>query len=172
MADRDRPPLVIQDGRLVYCNFSGVSQRFNEEGNRNFCVILDDKSAKAMEKDGWNVKWQPPREEGDPLRPILKVNVRYRRRDGTKTRPPRIVLIGSRGKTEINEEMIPLLDWADIVSADMILRPYEYDPGKFSAYLNMLYVTIRENELELKYLDVPDAESAQSVILDDSKAPF
>jgi hypothetical protein len=80
--------------------------------------------------------------------------------------PPRIVLITSRGKTNLDESMVSLLDWADIENVDMIVRPYNWDVnGKtgIKAYVKSLYVTIREDELELKYLDVPD--SGQSAIM-------
>ncbi len=146
----------LEDVRITYRNFHGVAQRFNEEGNRNFCVILDDETAKAMEADGWNVRWQPPRDPEDPPRAILKVNLRYRSRDGRILRPPRVVMITSKGKTQLDEEMVGSVDWAEIQSVDMMINPYEYQPGKFSAYLKSIYVTLAEDELELKYLDVPD----------------
>jgi hypothetical protein len=160
--------VVLEDVRILYRNFSGLPGRFNVAGDRNFNVILDDEVAKAMESEGWNVRWQPPWEEGDPQRPILKVNVKYEGRGGKRTRPPRIVMITSHGKTSLDESMIALLDWAEIEHVDMIINPYPYSvQGRsgYSAYLKSIYVTIREDELELKYLDVPD--SAQSAIVKD-----
>lgn len=165
--------VVFEGVKLVFRNFSGVAGRFNEEGDRNFSVFLEDDVAELMKKDGWNVRWIKSREEDEPDRPILKVNVKYRRRDGSRTRPPRVVLITSRGKTTLDENTIPILDWAEIEEVDMVVRPYEYEPGKFSAYLNSIYVTIRDDPLEMKYFDVPD--SAASAIITESaeeETPF
>jgi hypothetical protein len=145
----------------LFRNFSGEEGRFNAKGKRNFNVLLTDDEAKRMEADGWNVKYLQPREEGDAPQPRLEVSVHYGRN------PPRIILITSRGKTPLDESMVSLLDWADIENVDMIVRPYEWEvSGKtgVKAYLKSIYVTIREDELELKYIDVPD--SAASAIVD------
>ena len=72
-----------------------------------------------------------------------------------------MVLITSRGKTNLGEADISLLDWAEITNVDLIINPY-IGPGRETptAYLDSLYVTIQEDELELKYLDVPDSALA------------
>lgn len=165
--------ITLEGVQMVWRNFSGVAGRYNEEGDRNFNVFLEDDIAKLLKDNGWNIRWLKAREEGDPDRAILKVNVKYRRRDGTRTRPPRVVLITSRGKTNLDERTIPILDWAEIETADMILRGFEYEEGKVSAYLHSLYATIRDDPLEMKYFDVPD--SAQAAITDepaDEETPF
>ena len=69
-------------------------------------------------------------------------------------------MITSRGKTRLNEETIASLDFAEIVDADLIINPYQTEVnGKawVSAYLQTLFATIREDELEAKYWDVPEA---------------
>jgi hypothetical protein len=164
--------VTFQGVRILFPNFSGLARRFNDEGDRNFNVILDEKTAQAMKEDGWNVKWLRPRDEREIGDPVLKVILKYERRDGTPTRPPHVVLITSRGKTDLTKDMLPILDWADIVGVDMIVNPYEYEPGSFTAYLKSGYFTIRENELELKYADVPDMpDSAQSIVLERPEEP-
>lgn len=161
-------PVTLMSVQLIYRNFRGEALPFNAKGDRNFNVILDEKTAKAMEKAGWNVKWQEPREEGEPKRPVIKVIVKYRKRDGSPTRPPRIILITSKGKTALTEDMIELLDWANLLGSDLTISPYPYvaPDGRtgISAYLQALYVTIREDPLEMKYLDLPDTGSAISAL--------
>jgi hypothetical protein len=149
--------VTLQDVRLIYRNFAGKAiPPYNPEGARNFCVVLDDlKLAEAMGKDGWNVKFPVPRDDEDDRAPHLKVIVKYRNIKGELTRPPRVVLITSRGKTELDEDTIASLDYANIKNVDLIVRPYEYKTASgqegISAYLQSIYVTIEEDELELKY---------------------
>jgi len=158
-------PVVLEDCRILFRNFSGAEGRFNAKGKRNFNVLLDQKTATAMERDGWNVKYLEPREEGDERQARLEVSVTFPGA-GSKGRPPRIILITSRGKTPLDESTVGLLDWAEIEKADLIVRPYEWEVNEktgVKAYLQSLYVTIREDALELKYADTPDApDSAQS----------
>jgi hypothetical protein len=157
-------PVVLEGRRILFRNFSGEEGRFNAKGKRNFSVLLKDDEAEAMLGDGWNVKYLQPREEGDTPQPRLEVSVHYGKR------PPRVVLITSRGKTPLDESMISLLDWAEIVDVDMIIRPYEWEVnGKtgVKAYLKSIYVTIREDALEQKYYDVPDSASAAMLAHDE-----
>lgn len=162
MAEKTRMPnLTLENVRIGFRNFSGKEGRFNAAGDRNFTIFLDEDTAKAMENDGWNIKWLPPREEGDDLRPILKVKVSY----NPKARPPRVVLITSRGRNNIGEDEINILDWADIRNVDLILNPYEWEvSGRtgITAYLQSIYVSIEEDALERKYADLED--SAQNTV--------
>jgi hypothetical protein len=170
MADNTQQ-VLLEGRRIIFRNFSGAEGRFNAKGNRNFNVLLEDDEALAMINDGWNVKYLQPREEGDQPQPRLEVTVKF-----DKGRPPRIVLITSRGKTTLDESMVDLLDWAEIENSDMILRPYKWEVNGrtgVKAYLKALYVTIREDELEKKYMDVPD--TGQTAIMEprsEEGAPF
>jgi hypothetical protein len=123
-----------------------------------------------MEKDGWNVKYLRSREEDEEPQPRLEVEVRF---DG---RPPRVVMVTSRGKTPLDESTVSILDWAEVTNVDLIIRPYEWDVnGKtgVKAYLQSIFVTIHEDELEQKYADVPDsAMSAMVAVPDEESTPF
>jgi hypothetical protein len=159
--------VTLEGCRILFRNFAGSAGRFNAEGKRNFNVTLTPELAERMINDGWNVRELPPREEGEESLFILKVNINYSGR-----KPPRVVLITSRGKTNLGEADLSLLDWADITEADLIINPYNYEvQGKegVTAYLDSLYATIREDELELKYLDVPD--TAQSALMEPEGGP-
>jgi hypothetical protein len=171
---RQLPPIVLENRRIHFRNFAGAEGRFNNAGNRNFVVFLDTEEAEAMEKDGWPIRWLEPRDEDDGKAPILKVRVKWPK-EGSKGRPPRVVLITGNGKTNLSEEMVSLLDWADIENVDLIVRAYHYDiSGKtgVSAYVNSMYVTIREDELEKKYRDVPDSAAAVTVANEEETPPW
>jgi hypothetical protein len=145
---------VLMEGvRIIFRNFAGKEGQYNREGDRNFAVLLDDKTANAMAADSWNVKWLRPRNEDEEEAPqaYLPISVNF------KGRPPRIVLITSRGRTTLDEDSVEMLDWADILNVDLIVRPYEWTVNQKSgikAYLQSIYVTIEEDALELKYSDL------------------
>lgn len=151
--------VLMEDVRIVFRNFSGKETQYNREGDRNFAVLLAPDVADDLLKDGWNVKFLKAREEGDEDQAYLQVAV------GFKGRPPRIAMITSRGRTELGEEEVELLDWADIVQTDLIIRPYDWGPinGKSGrkAYLKSLFVTIQEDALEEKYGFVEEAFAAR-----------
>lgn len=155
--------ITFENCRMVFKNFSGKEGKFNREGDRNFALLLSHEDAASMARDGWNIKELQPREEGDPTQPYISVKVKY----SENGRPPRVVLVTSKGKTELDEDTISMIDWADIKNTDLIIRPYDWDingnTGR-TAYLKSLFVTINEDDLDLKYADVPD--SAQSALTD------
>mgnify|MGYP003576576433 CR=1 FL=1 len=148
---------VMMEGvRIIFRNFAGKEGQYNREGDRNFAVLLDENVARTMAEDNWNVKWLNPREdeEGQEPQAYLPVSVNF------KGRPPRIVLITGRGRTNLDEDSVEMLDWADILNVDMIIRPYAWDVnGKtgIKAYLQSIYVTIEEDALEQKYNEMNPA---------------
>lgn len=149
--------IQMEHARLVCRNFAGARNDFNDEGNRNFGILLDDDLAEVLEKDGWNIKRFKPRPD-DPSQhrqAWIKVRVKFGKI------PPNIVMITSRGKSIIDENTISTLDFARIANADVIVRPYNYPampgrPAGVSAYLKALYVTIQEDEFASKYADIPE----------------
>ncbi len=146
----------IENARLVFRNFRGEEQRFNPAGRRNFCVLINDDDAEMFKKDGWNVRYLAPREEEDEPQAYLQVAVSF------DNRPPQVWLIAGGRKTNLDVDSINILDWAEIETVDLIIRPYNYDVnGKqgVKAYLKSMYVTIVEDEFEKKYREVPGGNS-------------
>lgn len=146
-------PVKIKGARIIFRNFSGNRTQFNEEGRRNFCVILDPEVANQMQKDGWNIKMLKPREEGDAPQPYIQVKVNF-----NGNRPPKIVMMTGNKQTRVTEEMVQMLDWAEIEWVDVILNPYMYQKRDgsgmgVSAYLKTMYASIVEDELEAEYAD-------------------
>lgn len=151
----------IEGARIGFRNFSGEEGRFNPKGRRNFCVFLEEDIAKDMEKEGWNVKWLQPREEGDEPQAYLQVKVVFGKI------PPKIVLVTGRGKTRLDEDTVNILDWAEIQNVDLVIRPYNWEVNGstgVSAYIKTMYVTLREDEFESKYYDVPDSAASAMMV--------
>lgn len=143
--------IVIENARIGFRNFSGEEGKFNPKGRRNFCVFLDTELGETLQDDGWNIRWLEPREEEDEKQAYLQVAVRY------NNIPPKIVQITSRGQTILDEDMVSILDWAEIENVDVIIRPYNWEvSGKkgVKAYVKSMYVTILEDEFAHKYNDI------------------
>ena len=145
------PPVLIEDCRLIFRNFAGNEGQFNRQGDRQFSVVLPPEVADKLVLDGWNVKYLDPREEGDDVVAYLTIAVSY------KYRPPVVVIVSGDHRTPLTEETVDTLDFADIVSADLIFRPFNWNVNGKSgvkAYLQSLYVKIVEDPLAAKYRDV------------------
>lgn len=146
---------VLMEGvRIIFRNFSGKEGQYNREGDRNFGVILPPDVAEKMAADGWNVKWLKPRDddEEETETPWLAVSVNF-----DKGKPPKIMLVTDRGRTSLDSDTVDTLDWADITNVDLIVRPYTWEvSGRtgIKAYLQSMYVTIEEDELERKYAEM------------------
>lgn len=146
--------IVIEDARIGFRNFSGEAGKFNPAGRRNFCVFLEQELGEVLESDGWNVRWLKPKDEDDSPVPYLQVAVSF------DNIPPKIVLVTGKGKTMLDEASVNILDWAEIATVDLIIRPYNWSVNGNSgvkAYVKSMYVTIVEDEFESKYYDVPDS---------------
>jgi hypothetical protein len=150
----ERKEITFQDVRIVYRNFAGRKQPFNQEGERNFSIVIPADLAEQLNADGWNAKYREPRDEDEEGMWHLPVKVSY------MIRPPRIVMVTSTGKTHLPEDLIHLLDFADIQSVDCVVSGSFWDVnGKtgYKAYAQTVVVIVNEDEIERKYgLNSPD----------------
>lgn len=155
--------ISVENARIGFRNFSGKEGKYNPAGNRNFCVFLTKETADALEDDGWNIRWLEPRDDQEEKQGYLQVAVRFDDTDIKKN--PKILMMSKRGKTIVDQESVSILDWAEIESIDLVIRPYNWttQPGTkneksgVKAYLKSMYITIVEDEFESKYYDVPDS---------------
>lgn len=154
MVKKNERQAILEGVEITFRNFRGLAKKFNNAGKRNFVVLLEDSVAERMAADGWTLKTLKPKpDDAEPLpeRPILPVQINF----GGK--PPKIVMITSKGRTHLDESTVDMLDFVDIETVDLIVNPYDWsmngDSGT-AAYLEALYITIRENYFERKYADL------------------
>lgn len=163
---QDDGKYLIDNARIMFRNFEGKPGQFNAAGKRNFHVLLQPDAEEALIADGFNVKYLKAREEGERDQPHLKINVNFE-----SNIPPKIFIVTSKGRRQLTEDMMQMVDWADFANIDLIFSRYKRDwpDGRttVTAYLQTFFGTIREDELELRYADVPELEleSAQSSMI-------
>ena len=155
--------LVVRNAEIIWRNFRGEGTDYNNAGKRNFNLLITDPDfAQELIDDGWNVKAKKKRDESEPDKWTLKVNVVFGKR------PPNIYIVtypnGKMKKTRLEEENIAQCDWVEIQKLDLIIRPWDRttgpNPGR-SAYLDTMYLTPLVDELAQEYLDddfTPDDE--------------
>lgn len=156
--------IVIRNANILpgnFRNFAGEPDKFNPDGGkRKFVVGLTGADVQyngetisdmdILRKDGWRVNTLSSRDPEDPPTEILNVKIKFGKV------PPKIIQVTSSGKVQLDEETVKCLDWAEIIKADVSIRPYEWEPGHISAYLKTLYVQIEEDEFESDYADVAE----------------
>ena len=146
-----RDIIKFENATIIFRNFKGKEGKFNREGDKNFCVLIEDPDiAGRLIEDGWNVKALRPREDDpdDSPRYYLPVAVSYR------NIPPKIFVVRGNKQILMNDNTVEELDYAMITNVDLAVRPYNYDVnGKtgVKAYVKTMYVTVEEDEFADKY---------------------
>ena len=117
MANRS---IIIENADIKFRNFTGKENKYNREGQRNFCVFLDGKKGQELEDDGWNIRWMEPRNEGDERKACLQVSVAF------NNYPPKVIMVTGKKQTELDEDTVATLDNAELENVDLIVRPYNW----------------------------------------------
>ena len=146
--------IVVEDAKLIFRNFSGRGDTYNREGSRSFCLILDTPELYSWAEDhGWPIKHRGA--EGEEGYDYIKVEVSYKF-DSIK---PLVVFIKDDGnghptKTQIDENGINVLDWTEIIKADIMIRnrKWKFNNNEgFKPQLSAIYATLYIDPLEAKY---------------------
>lgn len=142
----------IEGAMIIWKNFSGERDKFNP-GKRGFSVVIDDTvMADELRQEGWNVKDRSLQEGADDSEQEWTLPVKL-----NMNRYTQVWLIVGNHKTLLDEDTVSQLDVVDIVNCDISIRPYEWEMNGrtgITAYVDSMYVTIRENKFAEKYADL------------------
>jgi len=147
--------LRLENSKVIFKNFRGEKGPYNEAGVRTFSVVIDDLVlAQSLIVDGWALK-ELKNEDGEVDAYHLPVKVNYDSRQ-----PPRIYKISltKGGQLPLDEKTVDMLDYLPIDYADIIVNPYQWEvrgETGVKAYCHTMYVVIEENELDIKWANVP-----------------
>lgn len=151
MAYKNIDNIAIEDAQIIFRNFAGAESQYNRAGNRNFNVIIDDPDmAQKLIEDGWNIKQLKPRDDEEMPKYRLEVSVAF------GNFPPNIFMVTKHNKTKLDEESVAALDYAELKTVDLVIRPYQWDVnGKqgIKAYLKTGYFVVEEDEFAAKYAE-------------------
>ena len=177
MARKERVDDVTVKGasgaQIIFRNFAGEAGPYNNPGDRNFCLIIDEDLAQQLEGLGFTIKRTKGGDDYDPV-PYIKIKVGFTLKDGTDNPyPPKIFKIDSTGMRMLDKNTVKLLDGARLGNVDLIFSGNSYEDRKtgevrFTAYLRNFYAEIIENELEKEYNERFAAMDSQ----DPSNLPF
>lgn len=148
--------IAVENAKIMFRNFRGEERQYNAKGDRNFNLVLNEEQKEFFMMEGFKVRTRPPRDEYSDPQYLLPVSVSY------KGRPPKVYMITSGGKTELDEESIGELDFAEIDNIDLTINPYHWSmkngTSGVKAYLNSMYVTLVEDDFDGKYNSIPTVD--------------
>lgn len=109
--------VLIDDAKILWPNFAGARGRYNQEGDRNFRVVVDDQEiADALMDRGCNLKIKESEEPGDLPFMYFEVKVSYR------FDPPVVYLRSGSSRVQLNEDTIGTLDRVDMLRVDLDIK--------------------------------------------------
>ena len=143
--------IYITEGEIAYSNFSGRPTQFKPEGGvRTVTFVIPHDIA------------------------MLEAKFTFRTRNG-QPRDPKIFIVRNDRLVHMTEETIDTLDRADILSVDADLGASHWEYGGrtgITAYINSMYVTIKDNPVDEKYRKMLDQMNDSFLPTDDGDLPF
>ena len=165
----------LTNADILFRNFAGVEKQYNNAGDRNFCVRLDEQIANELASMDIPVKILEPRDEdGEPLR-FIKVKIKdfsklYSANVGQHW-PEDMPLAERKEKQKLSEASYYSLDDANVQTAWITVSIYRWTMGSgankksgTSLSLSEGFFKVEPNELEAQFFGIPDGESPMSTI--------
>lgn len=162
----------LANHNIIWRNFEGRKEKYNEQGNRFFTLSLPENIANELQDQGFNVRMRVVESQDGPRTYYnLKVNLKYY---GSQY-DPKVYFMQSDGEhATLDEHSVKLLDTTQFAEVAMDIYPKTYidmasGDEKLSARLNKLLFTQEVDEFEKEFaLD----NDTQTTLSDDDELPF
>lgn len=150
-----RERFTIENTRLMFPNFSGAPDRFNQTPKPNASIVVPPEMVPGLTDRGFRIRHLDAREgfEDDNGLDLLVVKASY----GGRGDPKIVLLMAEDGappqewsRRLLSSEEVGELDRLDIDYVDITFTPYEFR-GFTSAYIDSMYVVCRPDRLMSKY---------------------
>ena len=158
MTDAKQPwidDIEIENAQIkwAWSHFDGRADTYNDEGDHNFTIILNEDQAKKLAADGWAVKESEGYEEGDPPEYLLKAKISY------KFEAPKVYLIKGERKFRADQRDLADIKRSTTEQIDVILTPSRWVNGPrtgVTAYVKELYAVVKESRFSARYADLEE----------------
>lgn len=156
--DEESGRYVVKGARILFPNFEGAEQDYNQAGKRNFRLVLDAPLAEEMRKRGIYVRERPGRDELDETQYLMKIGV-YQDAD--------VRLKSGRTPTPLSFDNLGMVDRefrkghvcnGEIGIEFHVTRNTKVQNGSLYARLDTAIIPIRKSRLLEEYDDVDDDE--------------
>lgn len=154
--DNESGRYLIKNARILFPNFEGAEQDYNQAGKRNFRLQLPEDLAMELKDQGVFVRERPPREDDDEQQYLLKVGI-YRDAD--------IRFLQGRKMNQLDFEDLGLVDTefrkghvanGDISVEFHISRNTRVAASSPYVRVDTMIVPIRKSKLLAEYEDYDD----------------
>lgn len=151
---------------IIFKHFGGEKDNFHTEGQRDFCIKIDEEAANYLMDKGLNVKPLTSRDPDEPPTFYVKVKLKYGVSDDGREWGPIVNVYTDKVKRVYKEKDVSKLDHARILDADVVAHVYRrQNNGKPTATLTLdiLHAVIKERTYDdpyankyASYDDTPD----------------
>ena len=162
-----RRTYTVSNAHVKFHDFGG--NKFGVGGSRNFTIELSEDEGKALEEDGFNVKWNDPDRWHDDIYPTIKVKIGIHDGDGLEFLNPAIWTVGNGAPRQVINPRNPItpaalnelsgIDGLDIESVDVTFTRYEWNKGGnrgVTAYAQSVLVKYNEDPVRAKVNSMAD----------------
>jgi len=150
-------PFDIENATFRFTNFSGKPSRFNRDGDRSVTLLLTRDEGEELLDKGWNVRIKMPSDDYD-RDPEYRLDVAISFRSFPNIPPAAIYTHVNGVTTRVDEDTVGELDFADIQTVDLTVRPRAWEDDmtrewRIKAYLKEMHVVLNPNRWQEKYAE-------------------
>ena len=136
----------LEDTRFIFAtNFEGNpdKDRFHSGQRKGNVIIPTKELADEMMDYGINVRQTRPREDDEDFVPTYYVSVLVNFRCPERFQPKIYIVSGDAEPVRLDEDSVKQIDYMWVDRVNVTLSPNEYEPGRFSLYVQTMYVEQR-----------------------------